>query len=99
MELYEKEDLGSGGIRYLYVRLYDSGQGEEYSVEIDLSLWADFEKDAMMISDYCNMYYNSRKGNPPAGLEDLYNDYLGKTPFWKEKTASDRKEPVFTPRE
>ena len=42
---------------------------------------------------------NSRKGNPPAGLEDLYNDYLGKTPFWKEKTASDRKEPVFTPRE
>ena len=99
MELYEKEDLGSGGIKYLYVSLHDSGPGEEYGVEINLSLWADFEKDAMLISDYCTMYYNSKKGAPPSGLEDLYNDYLEKTPFWKEKIAPDREKPVFTPLE
>jgi hypothetical protein len=45
------------------------------------------------------MYYNSEKGTPPSGLEDLYNDYLEKTPFWKEKIAPDREKPVFTPLE
>lgn len=99
VELYEREELGRGGIRYLYVSLYDSEKEEEYGVEINLSLSADFEKDAMLLSDFCSMYFNPEKGTPPAGLENLYNDYLEKTPFWKEKISPDREEPVFSPQE
>ena len=98
IELYEREDLGAGGIDVISVYLYDTERGGEDSIHISFSLHSDFETNKMRINNN-NSYsigINSDILTKWADLPDIYNSYMENTPFWKEKIAEDREKPIFT---
>ena len=98
IELYEREDLGAGGIDVISVYLYDTERGGEDSIHISFSLHSDFETNKMRINNI-NSYsigINSDILTKWADLPDIYNSYMENTPFWKEKIAEDREKPIFT---
>lgn len=96
IELYERENLGAGGIDIITVNLFDTERGGENPIHISFSLRSDFETNTMQINNYSSKYIYSDNPAQCADLPDIYNSYLENTPFWKEKIADDIEKPIFT---
>ena len=98
IELYERENLGAGGIDRITVNLYDTERGGEDPIHISCSLHSDFETNTMRITNMGSYRIDINSDNLTkwADLPDIYNSYLENTPFWKEKIADDIEKPIFT---